>query len=82
MEELYDITVSDERLEDCRDVVEPDLQDLIRATIASGFSAEEVLIAISELVAEDFAAVVNQPADVSGNRLRFFPSIPTFQRRC
>jgi hypothetical protein len=62
MEELYIITVSDERLEDCRDVLEPDLQDLIRATIASGFSAEEVLIAISELVAEDFAAVVKVPS--------------------
>ena len=62
MEELYDITVSDERLEDCRDVVEPDLQDLIRATIASGFSAEEVLIAISELVAEDFASAVKLPS--------------------
>lgn len=58
MEELYSITVSDERLEDCREVLEPDPQDLIRATIPSGFSAEEVLIAISELVAEDFAAIV------------------------
>jgi hypothetical protein len=62
MEELHSITVSDERLEDCRDVVEPDLQDLISATIASGFTAEEVLIAISELVAEDFAAAVNMPS--------------------
>jgi hypothetical protein len=62
MEELDSITVADERLEDCRDVVEPDLQDLIRATIASGFSPEEVLIAISELVAEDFAAVVKVPS--------------------
>lgn len=62
MEELHSITVSDERLEDCRDVVEPDLQDLIRTTIASGFSAEEVLIAISELVAEDFAVVVKVPS--------------------
>lgn len=52
MEELHSITVSDDRLEDCRDVVEPDLQDLIRTTIASGFLAEEVLIAISELVAD------------------------------
>ncbi|CAN7677585.1 hypothetical protein LJR098_002159 [Rhizobium sp. LjRoot98] len=62
MEELDSITVSNERLEDCRDVIEPDLQDLIRATIASGFSAEEVLITISELVAEDFAAVVKVPS--------------------
>ncbi|TCU37959.1 hypothetical protein EV129_105277 [Rhizobium azibense] len=61
MEELRSITISNERLDDCRDVVEPDLQDLIRTTIASGFSAEEVLIAISELVAEDFAAVVKTP---------------------
>lgn len=62
MEELNSITVSGERVEDCRDVVEPDLQDLIRAAIGSGFTAEEVLIAISELVAEDFAAVVKMPS--------------------
>jgi hypothetical protein len=62
MDELHSITVSDERLEDCRDVIEPDLQDLIRATIACGFSAEEVLIAISELVSEDFATVVKVPS--------------------
>jgi hypothetical protein len=62
MEELNSITVSNERLEDCRDVIEPDLQELIQATIASGFSAEEVLIAISELVAEDFATVVKVPS--------------------
>jgi len=62
MEELYSLTVSDERVEDCRDVVEPELQDLVRSAIASGFSAEEVLIAISELVAEDFAAVVKSPS--------------------
>ncbi|MBK5568157.1 hypothetical protein AB4Z34_25865 [Ensifer sp. 2YAB10] len=58
MEELQSITVSEERLEDCRDVVELDLQLLIRETIESGFSVEEVLIAISELVAEDFAHAV------------------------
>jgi hypothetical protein len=58
MEELQSIQVSEERLEDCRDVVGPDLDALIRATMHSGFSAEEVLIAISELVAEDFAVVV------------------------
>ena len=62
MEELFSMNVSDERLEDCREVVEPDLQDLIRSTITSGFSAEEVLIAISELVAEDFALVVKTPS--------------------
>ncbi|NLS17533.1 hypothetical protein HGP16_13305 [Rhizobium sp. P40RR-XXII] len=62
MEELNNITVSEERLKDCRDVIEPDLQDLIRDTIAAGFTAEEVLIAISELVAEDFAAVVKMPS--------------------
>ncbi|WP_454855615.1 hypothetical protein [Rhizobium binxianense] len=62
MEELHNITVSEERIEDCRDVIEPDLQDLIRATIASGFTAEEVLIAISELVAEDFAAITKMPS--------------------
>ncbi len=62
MEELFSMNVSDERLEDCREVVEPDLQDLIRGTIASGFTAEEVLIAISELVAEDFALVAKTPS--------------------
>ena len=62
MEELHSITISDERLEHCRDVVEPDLQDLIRTTIASGFSAEEALIAISDLVAEEFAAIIKVPS--------------------
>ncbi|MBN9029755.1 MAG: hypothetical protein BGO05_08785 [Rhizobiales bacterium 63-7] len=62
MEELQSITVSEERLEDCRDVVEMDLQDLIGRTLSSGFSREEVLIAISELVAEDFAAFVKLPS--------------------
>lgn len=62
MEELQSIDVSEERLEDCRDVIEPDLAALIDATMASGFSAEEVLIAISELVSEEFAAVVGLPS--------------------
>ena len=62
MEELHSITVSEQRLEDCRDAIEFDLQVLIRSTIVSGFSAEEVLIAISELVAEDFAAVTKVPS--------------------
>jgi phosphoenolpyruvate-protein kinase (PTS system EI component) len=62
MDELYSVTVSEERPEDCRDVIEPDLQDLIERTIRSGFSREEVLIAISELTAEDFATVTNVPS--------------------
>ncbi|MEF0942414.1 hypothetical protein [Rhizobium sp. BR 362] len=62
MDELYSVTVSEERLGDCRDVIEPDLQDLIERTIRSGFSREEVLIAISELAAEDFATVTNIPS--------------------
>jgi hypothetical protein len=37
MEELHSIAVSDERLEDCRDVVDPDPHHLIRTTVASGF---------------------------------------------
>ncbi len=62
MEELQSLTVSEERLEDCRDVVELDLQDVIDRTLSAGFSREEVLIAISELVAEDFAAYVKLPS--------------------
>ena len=62
MEELQSINVSEERLEDCRDVVQPDLDMLISATRDSGFSAEEVLIAISELVAEEFATVARLPS--------------------
>lgn len=62
MEELQSLTVSEERLEDCRDVVEFDLQDVIDRTLSAGFSREEVLIAISELVAEDFAAYVKLPS--------------------
>jgi hypothetical protein len=62
MEELQSVTVSEERLEDCRDVVEPELGLLVRATMDAGFSAEEVLIAISELVAEEFAIVARFPS--------------------
>jgi len=58
MDELSSFTVSEERLDDCRDVIEPDLQDLIQRALKSGFSQEEVLIAVSELVAEDFAMVM------------------------
>jgi hypothetical protein len=55
------ITISEERLEDCRDVIEPGLQDPIRSALQTGFSREEILIAVSELVAEDFAAVMKTP---------------------
>ena len=58
MEELRSLTVSDDRLDDCREALGPDLQDLIDASVASGFTIEETLIAISELVAEDFASAV------------------------
>ncbi|KAA0687950.1 hypothetical protein DTW90_32870 [Neorhizobium sp. P12A] len=61
MEELTSITISEERLEDCRDVIEPELQDLIRDALRAGFSREEILIAVSELIAEDFAAVMKTP---------------------
>ncbi len=62
MHELDSLTISEERLEDCRDVIEPELLDLIERAIRSGFSREEVLIAISELTAEDFATAVNSPS--------------------
>ncbi|WP_106796338.1 hypothetical protein [Rhizobium sp. H4] len=62
MDELNSLVVSEERLEDCRDVVEPDLQDLIQRALTSGFSREEILIAVSELVAEDFATVTGTPS--------------------
>lgn len=62
MDELNSLTVSEERLEDCRNVVEPDLQDLIQQALKSGFSREEILIAVSELVAEDFAMAVEIPS--------------------
>jgi len=62
MEELRSLTVSDDRLDDCREAIGPDLQDLIDAIVASGFTIEETLIAISELVAEDFASVMKLPS--------------------
>ncbi len=62
MEELTSITISEEPLEDCRDVIEPELQDLIRDALRAGFSREEILIAVSELVAEDFATVMKTPS--------------------
>ncbi|MGO8654021.1 hypothetical protein ACC839_38095 [Rhizobium ruizarguesonis] len=62
MDELTILTVSEERLEDFRDVVDPDLQDLIQSALTSGFSREEILIAFSELVAEDFAMIMKTPS--------------------
>jgi hypothetical protein len=62
MEELTSITISEERLENCRDVIEPELQDLIRNALQTGFSCEEILIAVSELVAEGFATVMKTPS--------------------
>lgn len=62
MEELTSITISEERLEDCRNVIEPELQDLIRSALQTGFSREEILIAVSELVAEDFTTVMRTPS--------------------
>ena len=60
--ELTSITISEERLEDCRNVIEPELQDLIRSALQTGFSREEILIAVSELVAEDFTTVMRTPS--------------------
>jgi hypothetical protein len=62
MEELTSITISEERLEGCRDVIEPELQDLIRSALQTGFSRQEILIAVSELVAKDFATVMKTPS--------------------
>ncbi|MGZ2385351.1 hypothetical protein [Rhizobium brockwellii] len=62
MEELTSITISEERLEDSRDVLESELQDLIRGALQTGFSREEILIAVSELLAEDFATVMKTPS--------------------
>lgn len=39
-------------------VIEPKLQDLIKSALRTGFSREEILIVVSELVAEDFATVM------------------------
>jgi hypothetical protein len=66
MEDLASITISEERLEDCRDVIEPELQDLIRSALKTGFSREEILVAVSELVAEDFVAMIKTPRSIEG----------------
>jgi len=62
MEELNSITISEERLADCRDVIEPELQDLIRRWLRIGFSREEILVALSELVSEDLATLMKTPS--------------------
>jgi hypothetical protein len=62
MEDLASITISEERLEDCREVIEPELQDLIRSALKTGFSREEILVAVSEPVAEDFVAMIKTPS--------------------
>jgi len=62
MEELTSITVAEDRIKDCRDVIEPELRGLILSGLHDGFSPEEVLIAISELVSQEFASVVQTPS--------------------
>jgi hypothetical protein len=68
MEEFTSVTISEERLEDFRNVIEPELQDLIHSALQTGFPREEILIAVSELVAEDFATVMKTPSVPWGDR--------------
>ena len=57
MEELTSITISEERLE-----IAVTSLNLIRSALQTGLSREEILIAVSELVAEDFATVMKTPS--------------------
>ncbi len=62
MEQLDAPLIDEDRLEDCRDVIEPELIGLIQSNVACGFTLEETLIAISELVAEEYAIVMKAPS--------------------
>jgi hypothetical protein len=56
------LIIDAERLADCRDMVETELHDLIERAIRSGYAAEEVLVAVSELAAEELAPALEFPS--------------------
>lgn len=55
MQTVDRLIIDAERLADCRDMVEIELHELIERAIRSGYAAGEVLVAVSELAAEELA---------------------------
>lgn len=55
------LLVSAERVAHCRGEIELDLVDLVDRFEAVGFSRKEVLVALSEIMAEEFAALPDLP---------------------
>lgn len=61
MENLDRVFIDAKRLADCRDMVEIDLLELIGNAMRSGYAAEEVLVAVTELVAEELGPALGIP---------------------
>jgi len=55
------LMVSAERVAHCRGEVELDIVDIIDRFEAVGFSRKEVLVALSEILTEQFAALPDLP---------------------
>lgn len=62
METTDTLFINAERLADCRDMVESNLRELIADAMRSGYLAEEVLVAISELTAEELGPTLDLPS--------------------
>lgn len=61
MENMDGVFVDAKRLADCRDMIEIDLLELIANAIRAGYTEEEVLVAVSELVAEELGPALDIP---------------------
>ena len=55
------LLVSADRVEHCRGEVELDLVDLVDRCESAGFSRKEVLVALSEILTEEFANLPDLP---------------------
>jgi hypothetical protein len=55
------LVVSCERVADCRDELDPALRALIDRVEDSGYSRKEVLVAVSEMMSEEFASLPDLP---------------------
>lgn len=61
MENMAGVFVDPKRLADCRDMIAMDLLELIASAIRAGYTAEEVLVAVSELMAEELEPALDIP---------------------
>ncbi|NRP21841.1 hypothetical protein LPJGGPFB_05100 [Ensifer adhaerens] len=58
METVGTLFINPDRLADCRDMVEDELRELIANALKSAYAPHEVLVAISELTAEELGPTI------------------------